>query len=147
MDSSPGTSRCQHIKFDGQQCGAAALRDSTYCYFHDPRYSEERAAARRAGGRERCKKAVILPPETEDLPIKNRRQILKLLAQTINHVRTGKIDPKVANSIGYLAGIAMKIFEKGGDQKITVVFNRPEMDPNAISDSIESATESIADIQ
>src|SRR5260370_3463029 len=28
------TSRCQHIKVNGTQCGSPALREEKYCYFH-----------------------------------------------------------------------------------------------------------------
>ncbi len=27
--------RCKHIKVDGTQCGSPALRDKTFCHFHE----------------------------------------------------------------------------------------------------------------
>jgi hypothetical protein len=36
-----------------------------------------------------------------------------LLAKTINDVRTGRLDPKLANCVGYLSGILVRAFEVG----------------------------------
>ncbi len=36
-----------------------------------------------------------------------------LLSDTIHQVRTGVIDPKVANCVGYLSGILLKAIEVG----------------------------------
>jgi len=37
--------------------------------------------------------------------------LVNLCADTIDKVKTGKIDPRVANSVGYLAGVMVKILE------------------------------------
>ena len=37
--------------------------------------------------------------------------VVVLLADTIDHVRVGNMDPKVANSVGYLGGIILKALE------------------------------------
>jgi hypothetical protein len=36
---------------------------------------------------------------------------VSLLGDTINRPRTGELDPRVANSIGYLCGILLRAFE------------------------------------
>jgi hypothetical protein len=36
-------------------------------------------------------------------------ELVDLLCTTIDDVRTGAIDPKVANAVGYLAGVIVKI--------------------------------------
>jgi len=35
-----------------------------------------------------------------------------LLAETINQVRRGEVDPRISNAVGYLAGILLKAKEK-----------------------------------
>jgi hypothetical protein len=37
--------------------------------------------------------------------------------ETINQVRLGKIDPKVANAVGYLASVHLKALEQGPVQE------------------------------
>jgi len=37
--------------------------------------------------------------------------VLLLLADTIDEVKTGQLDPKVANSVGYLVGVMLKALE------------------------------------
>ena len=38
---------------------------------------------------------------------------MALLSDTISQVRRGDIDPRVANAVGYLSGIALKAREQG----------------------------------
>ncbi len=54
----------------------------------------------------------MLPAATPDIELRGTRQIQRLLAETINQVRRGELDPKAANCIGYLSGILMKSFEQ-----------------------------------
>ncbi len=49
---------------------------------------------------------------TPDAKIQNCGDALALISDTINQVRKGDIDPRVANSVGYLATIAMRAFEQ-----------------------------------
>ena len=48
-----------------------------------------------------------------DIRIKNTADVVKLLNETINQVRTGEIEVKIANSVGYLSGICLKAIEQG----------------------------------
>jgi hypothetical protein len=44
---------CEAVKKDGRVCGSNALRDSTFCFMHDPRKAAEREAVRKLGGSRR----------------------------------------------------------------------------------------------
>jgi hypothetical protein len=92
---------CTGVKPDGTQCQAAALPDSDFCFFHDPSKKDERREAQAAGGRQN--RAKTLDAETPDIKIRNYKDVVALLSQTIDQVRRGQIDPRVANSVGYLA--------------------------------------------
>lgn len=50
----------------------------------------------------------MLPRTAPDVRLRDARDLVELLAQTINHVLRGEIDPKVANAVGYLGGLLMK---------------------------------------
>ena len=55
---------------------------------------------------------------------------MSLLGDTINRTRTGQIDPRVANSAGYLCGILLRAFEVSNvEDRLatleTAVRNRP----------------------
>ncbi len=47
-----------------------------------------------------------LDPATPNTKLTNSQEALALISETIHQVRTGKIDPHVANAVGYLANIA-----------------------------------------
>jgi len=51
---------------------------------------------------------VVLPSSAPDAKLQNADDAVKLLAETINQVRRGEIDPKVANAVGYLGGLLLK---------------------------------------
>lgn len=107
--------QCEAVKGDGIRCQAAALPDSGFCFFHDPARAEERKAAQTLGGSQG--KAKTIPDAAPDVEIENCQDIVRLLVQTINQVRKGTLDPKVANSVGYLSNIALKAFEDSDLEK------------------------------
>ena len=110
MNSSSGTSKrpCEYVKADGQPCQANAMISSNLCFFHDPSRTQERAAARKAGGIERTRHAIVLPSDTPDVELMSATQLARLLAETINQVRRGQLDPKVAYAVGQLVFLLMK---------------------------------------
>ena len=102
--------RCSQIKSGGTACKASACRGPAYCFIHAPAVATERTAARSAGGRKR--RVATLPPDTPDLPLRNVDDVVTLLAQTINWVRRGDLDSKVANSVGDLSGIMLNAMQE-----------------------------------
>jgi hypothetical protein len=104
--------RCRHEVESGGQCKANAQRGAEFCFFHDPRLENERAAARKAGGIARTQKAV-LPANFPMKPLRTVFDVIELLSDTINHVRRGEMDLRMSNSIGYLSGILLSAIEKG----------------------------------
>lgn len=103
---------CRYQPRDGRQCKANAQTGAEFCFFHDPALSEERAAARKAGGVARTRK-VTLPENLQDKRLQTASQVVELLGETINQVRRGELDLKVSNAIGYLSGILLSAIEKG----------------------------------
>jgi hypothetical protein len=84
---------------------------SEQCFFHDPATAATRAAARKAGGAKG--KAVVLLADTPNAPLDTVGDVVLLLGTTVNQVRRGELDPKVANAVGYLTGILLKALEVG----------------------------------
>jgi hypothetical protein len=85
------------------------MAGSKFCFFHDPSMASKRTEARRAGGRKN--KAAVLSAKLPDSPLKNAADVVSLLADTVNQVRRGELDPKFTNCIGYLSGILIKALE------------------------------------
>jgi hypothetical protein len=55
----------------------------------------------------------VLPADTPDHPLVNTTDISSMLADSINRLRRGQLDPRVANGMGYLASILLKALESG----------------------------------
>ena len=43
----------------------------------------------------------------------NSQDVANLLGESINQLRRGQLDPRVANAMGYLAGILLRALEQG----------------------------------
>jgi hypothetical protein len=102
-------------KPDGSDCQAAALPDSDFCFFHDPDLADERHKANAAGGRQNRMKT--LSADAPDVRVESCQDVVHLISETINQVRRGELDPRVANAIGYLANVLIKAAEQGDHEK------------------------------
>ena len=96
---------CTATKDDGTACSSASLPGSRFCFFHDPAKAAARRQAQSAGGL--ANKMATLPADAPDVKVEDGADVVKLLGATINQVRRGEIDPRVGNSVGYLANIIL----------------------------------------
>lgn len=100
---------CKHINKDGESCNAYAINNSDYCFWHDPNKAIERNNAQLKGGLQ-GRRAVL---EESNIKIENISDVLKLLEKTINQVRSGEIDSKIASVVGFLSNIMLRALEQG----------------------------------
>ena len=106
---------CRAKKPDGSSCQAAALPGSDFCFFHDPDLADERREANAFGGRQNRMKT--LDADAPDVKVESCQDIVRLIGETINQVRKGQLDPRVANAIGYLTNVLIKAYEQGDLEK------------------------------
>src|SRR5712692_1003348 len=114
VNRNPEPSRCHHTSEDGTNCKAPAQSGKDYCFFHDPAQKEKRAEANRNGGAMRGRReeaTPLLPPNLPLLSLKTPAAVAGLYEETINQVRQGQIDLRVANTIGYLATMLLTALE------------------------------------
>ena len=101
--------KCQFIKENGENCDANAMKNSKFCYLHNPEISEEeKKQIQSLGGKNR---ALIISNPLPPIEIKKSKDVITLLTDTINCVRLGEIDIKTANCLGVLSGHLIKAFE------------------------------------
>jgi hypothetical protein len=82
---------CEHIFGDGDACGALALRDQKYCYFH-LRYRRNKQ---------------IPTDDDYEFPVLEDQDAVQLLVSDIMRgILKGKIDTRMANSLLYATQIA-----------------------------------------
>lgn len=102
--------KCKYTKDNGRQCGAYAMTGSKFCYLHNPTIrKEQKKLAQTRGGANRKALTIAepLPPMTLETP----KDVVLLLTDTINRVRAGELDVKVANCLGVLTGHLIKALE------------------------------------
>jgi len=105
--------KCNFRKKNGSHCGANAQPSNGLCVFHDPAKASEGRRARRAGGIARSRLAPVLPSDTPDHPLGNTKEVSAFLSDSINQLRRGQLDPRVATGLGYLTNILLRALEQG----------------------------------
>ncbi|MFW9942946.1 MAG: hypothetical protein ACFFFT_18060 [Candidatus Thorarchaeota archaeon] len=101
--------RCVFIKNNGDRCEANSIHGSKFCYWHAPEIDkEEKQIARRRGG---YANRHIIKESLPEIRIKNIKDIVNLLEDTINGVRSGNLEINIANSLGYLSSQLIKALE------------------------------------
>ena len=101
--------KCEFVKEGGESCEAWAMSEGDYCYLHNPDISDEaKREAQAKGGK--ANKIFILDPQPP-LDTETAKGVVNLLGDTINKVRAGTLDLKIANCIGYLSGHLIKAIE------------------------------------
>ncbi len=101
--------KCKLQNNSKKNCQANAMENSDYCFFHNPDIlDEEKKAVRQQGGKNRN---TIISDPLPPIEIKEVSDIVILLSETINQVRFGKMDTKIANCLGVLSGQLIKALE------------------------------------
>jgi hypothetical protein len=105
--------QCKYKKRDGERCGAPALTDKAYCSMHaEPGRAAELGSK---GGRRR---AVFSPGDLRHFAApKTAADLRDLLAESIIEIRAGKLDPRVANALGYLGASYLRALEVSDIEK------------------------------
>jgi len=104
--SKPLPAQCKATTPSGEPCRAKPHKEGL-CFFHsDPKKAAELG---RKGGRRR---AVYRPAGLKEFAApRSAADLRDLLAQSIIEIRSGKLDPKLANSISYLGAGFLRALE------------------------------------
>jgi hypothetical protein len=99
--------QCQKKKRDGKQCRAPALSDKEHCALH-----AEPGRAKELGSKGGRRRTVYRPDALKEFAApKTAADVSDLLAESIIEIRAGKLDPKVANALGYLGTSLLRALE------------------------------------
>lgn len=114
--------KCTLKKENSEPCGANAMKESKYCYLHNPDISEEEKFNAQSNGGKGNSIKVFEP--LEPIKIQKPGDVVLLLEDTINRIRAGEMDLKVANCLGYLSGHLTKALEIAEIEKRIEVVER-----------------------
>ena len=97
--------QCRYIKEGGERCKANAMSNG-YCYLHNPDIPEEDKQIARVKGGEN--NAILIGEIMGESKVRTNEDIVMLMESVINRVKQGSLDIRVANTLGYLAGVSQK---------------------------------------
>ena len=83
------------------------MKESQFCFSHNPDMEKERMSAVSRGGSAPRRNYKPLPV----VKIENTKDVVNLISITISEVRSGSIELRAANCIGYLSGHLIKAFD------------------------------------
>jgi hypothetical protein len=113
---------CTFIKPNGEPCAANAQIGKSLCVFHDPYRASEVQRARRAGGLSRSRPAFAGTTDARNYPLKTSRDVSELLAEIMNRVLKGELDPRTANCVGNLANVQLRALQDGPiDERVSKI--------------------------
>src|SRR5260370_2260638 len=99
--------QCTQKKRDGSRCKAMALAGQKHCALH-----AEPGRAAELGGKGGRRRAIYNPDNLKDFAApKTAADLRDLLAESIIEIRAGKLDPRVANALGYLGASYLRALE------------------------------------
>ena len=99
--------QCQRTKQDGSRCRARSLTDKKYCALHSE--AGRAASLGSKGGRRRT---VFSPSNLREFQApKSAADLRDLLAESIIEIRTGRMESKMANALGYLGSSYLRALE------------------------------------
>ena len=85
------------------------MNGGEFCYFHNPDISEtEKRETQTNGGKAR---ALTISEPLTAIEITKPEDTINLLVDTINRVRAGTLDIRIANCLGFLSDKLLKAFE------------------------------------
>mgnify|MGYP000199183508 CR=1 FL=1 len=96
--------KCIFVNSSGKQCGCYAVKNSTFCFNHDPSKSEERTNARRKGGKLHRK-------QINTVPVENPSDVLRIIEKTIGDVLLLENSPERAQLVSNLSTVALNAMQ------------------------------------
>lgn len=101
--------KCIFVKENSDECQANAMKDGQFCFLHNPDIpDEEKRLVQARGGRGN---AVKIEDGLPEIKINTADDVVKLLEDTANRVRSGELDIRIANTLAYIAGHLLKALE------------------------------------
>jgi uncharacterized small protein (DUF1192 family) len=99
--------QCQKVKPDGCRCGARSLTGKKYCALHS-----EPGRAASLGSKGGRRRTVFSPGNLREFQApKSAADLRDLLAESIIEIRTGRMESKMANALGYLGSSYLRALE------------------------------------
>ncbi len=113
--------QCLHEE-NGKKCQAYAIKDSEYCFFHNPESAKKRAEARKKGGFNR---RVLKSTRHEYHPIKTVNDVNAILESAINEACSLESSQSQLRILAYLCQIALKGQELGNLEERLNALEKP----------------------
>jgi hypothetical protein len=110
---------CAHSMPDDRKCKAPIIGGSKFCFFHDPEKKPQRDAARSSGGRKN--RPAALPPGSPSIQLRTSDEVMALIEASVNEVRRGEIDPKVANAIACLISLQIRLLDHRLEERMAAL--------------------------
>ncbi len=93
----------------GRPCQAHAVSGSEYCFAHAPELAQERKEARSRGGRSRHNRSLD-STVNDPLEIHDLADVVRVLAEEVNILRSLEVSISRGRAIGYLCGVLVTAY-------------------------------------
>src|SRR5262249_5720850 len=120
--------RCHYVNpTTGERCVDTPQTGKQLCFYHDPVAQAKCYEAARKAGRHRQREApLVVPVGLPRITLQTPEDAGALFVETINFVRTGEMDYRVASTIGYLAMGWLQAFQTQFRAERQVILDQEE---------------------
>jgi hypothetical protein len=103
--------KCNFQRENGTYCNSFAMRDSDYCYIHNPAIpEEEKKKSLSKGG----KAKILIPVEIRrkgNITLRTASDVRRFYQKLVNDVMKGELDLRIATGVSYILSGLLKAIE------------------------------------
>lgn len=103
--------KCNFQRENGTYCNSFAMKNSDYCFQHNPAISdEEKREAKSKGG----KSKVLIPVELQrkgNITLRTASDVRRFYQKLVNDVMKGELDLRIATGVSYILSGLLKAIE------------------------------------
>ena len=113
--------KCNYKRENGTYCNSFAMKNSDYCFQHNPDISEEeKREAKSKGGKRKILIPVIL--QRKNITLRTAGDVRHFYQKLINDVMKGELDLRIATGVSYiLTGLLRAIELSGLEERIASI--------------------------
>lgn len=122
--------KCKKLTNDNQQCKANAMKNSAFCWYHNPNVEMERKESALRGAK-KTKKRKSTFSYLAKFKIESDEDIPQVIIDIMNEFRAGIIQDKTAQTLGNLCGVLVKAYAQKNSKQIEEILEKLEQAENS----------------
>lgn len=123
--------KCKKLTIGNTQCKANAMKNSEFCYIHNPEIPDNEKQENRRKGANKPKTRKSTFNYLSKFKIKSDEDIPEIVLTIMNEYRAGIIHDKTAQTLGNLCGVLVKAYAQKNSKLLEDILEKLEQTETA----------------